>query len=87
MMSTTSYRVHFQDFRPWTPFVDQKMPEVQTFDFDSFEDAQVFHSSLPKDERCVATITQIPPPKARKRQLAPELCGGGMCVVGRKLTL
>jgi hypothetical protein len=86
-MSAISYRVHFHDLRSWTPFIGQKKPAVQTFDFPSLDAAKAFHSVLPKDEWCVATITSIPPPKARKQQLAPELIGGCMHVVGRKLTL
>jgi hypothetical protein len=86
-MTAFLYRVHVRDFRYWVPFAGQKKPPVETFDFQSLEDAQAYRAGLPADDGCIVTITPVPPPRARKAQVAPELLGGRMHAVGRKLTL
>ena len=86
LASTGSFRVHIQDFRRWTPFAGEKKPAVWTQDFRSLADAQTFRTSLPRDANYLTTITPTPSPRARKSQPAPELSGGRMHAIGRKLT-
>jgi hypothetical protein len=81
------YRVHFQDYTYWRPFSGQKRPPVETRDFPTLERAEAFRAAMPHDDCLLATITPVPTPRAKRKQLAPELPGGRMRAVGRSLTL